>query len=111
MTRHAGERYTRALRIYRETSGEAWASVLAYLGEIDRRILSHVRDRRGATADECLVALNMPHQTASAQLSHMAAAGLVVDSGARRPTRSGRAAIVWVLPVVMASERQASLFA
>jgi len=110
VTRPAGERYTRALRIYRETSGEAWASVLASLGEIDRRILSYVRDRRGATTDECMNALGMVHQTASAQLSHMAASGLVVDSGARRPTRSGRAAIVWVLPAVATRELQASLF-
>jgi hypothetical protein len=52
---------------------------------------------RGATCDEAELALGMSHQTASARISEMSRRFLTIcDSGVTRPTRSGRAAIVYV---------------
>ena len=50
---------------------------------------------RGAVCDELEAALDMRHQTASARIRELAQRGLIVDSLRRRPTRSGRAAVVW----------------
>lgn len=91
------ERYARSLSVYRETSGQAWDSVLPHLGPVDGRILSMVRSMGGATTDELEWELNLRHQTASAQVRHLTEAGWLEDSGERRLTRSGRAAIVWRL--------------
>ena len=55
------------------------------------------RSPRELTDDEIEVALDMRHQTASARRRELAIARLVADTGARRKTRSGRSAIVWML--------------
>ncbi len=50
----------------------------------------------GQTCDEIETMIDLPHQTVSARIWELRKAGLVVDSGRRRTTRSGRGAIVWV---------------
>lgn len=52
----------------------------------------------GATCWEVERALKMPHQSASARICHLKDAKHVADSGARRPTQTGRLATVWVVP-------------
>ena len=47
------------------------------------------------TVDEIEQVLNLTHQTASARVHDLANAGWIKDSGKTRPTRSGRAAVVW----------------
>lgn len=49
-----------------------------------------------ATCDEIEARLNLTHQTASASINGLMRHGAIVASGAR-PTRSGRAARVWVV--------------
>ena len=51
----------------------------------------------GATCDEIEIALGMSHQTASARMRDLSRAKLILDSGAKRKTRTGRNAIVRVL--------------
>lgn len=51
--------------------------------------------RYGLTDDEIEVLTRLKHQTASARRRELVLLGLVVDSGHRRPTRSGRPATVW----------------
>lgn len=51
----------------------------------------------GKTCDELEVILGLPHQSVSARITDLQSAGAIVDSGQRRPTRSGRAARVYVL--------------
>jgi hypothetical protein len=63
------------------------ADVLAFLIE---------RGEAGATDAEIEAALGMRHQSASPRRGELVASGLVVDSGKRRPTPSGRRAVVWV---------------
>lgn len=54
----------------------------------------------GATSDEVQAALGLSHQNGSARVSELAKYGFVVDSGVRRVTRSGRKAVVYVVPGV-----------
>ena len=50
---------------------------------------------RGLTCDEVECIKKISHQTASARIRDLARIGMIVDSGERRKTRSGRNAIVW----------------
>lgn len=79
-----------------ETSRQAHKSIDAATlrGKI-RQWISQQAD--GATCDEVEQQLRMRHQTASARIRELYRAGDLRDSGKRRPTRSGRPAIVWVL--------------
>lgn len=45
----------------------------------------------GATCDECLAALHLTHQSASARYHELKALGLIVPNGKKRRTRSGAA--------------------
>lgn len=56
----------------------------------------HRQGDHGATDDEVEKMLEGLHQTVSATRNSLMHDGWVFDSGQRRPTRSGRAAIVWV---------------
>lgn len=98
--------YRRLLDRYQPTSREAWLSVADQLGAIDARILRYILHRAGATCAEVEAALGLEHQTASAQISHMAKSGLVTDSGQTRPNAKGRRCIVWT---VATREPQAGL--
>jgi transposase len=52
---------------------------------------------RGMTCDEIEQILDMRHQTISARVNELRNGGWIVDSGIRRPTRSNRNAVVWVV--------------
>lgn len=49
----------------------------------------------GLTDDDLERLTSTRHQTVSARRRELVLAGLVVDSGDRRPTSSGRSAVVW----------------
>lgn len=51
---------------------------------------------RGMNDSEIETQLGMLHQTASARRRGLVLKGLIVDSGRRRETRSGRTAVVWI---------------
>lgn len=78
-----------------KTSREAAESMAECAGSLIQRVLAYIRDRGGATCDECECALGMPHQTASARIRELFQRGRVRDSGKTRATRSGRKATVW----------------
>lgn len=79
------------------TSKDAAKSMERKASALRLRVLAElqVRGDTGATCDELERALQLSHQTASARLREMALAKSIVDSGAKRATRSGRKAIVW----------------
>ena len=62
------------------------------------RVLDLIRSlgERGETGDEVEATLGMLHQNASARRRGLFLQGHAVDSGARRMTRSGRKATVWI---------------
>lgn len=80
-------------------TSEAAAEAKLPTAETDAaRVLDLIRARgsHGATDDEVEATLGMLHQNASARRRGLFLQGHVVDSGARRMTRSGRKATVWV---------------
>jgi predicted transcriptional regulator len=86
-----------AITRYQPTSRDAWMSVLAHLPQVDASICQVVVEYGGATCDEIEARTGLKHQTASAQVRHLVEAGVLQPSESRRPTQSGRAAIVWVM--------------
>ena len=87
----------------RETSLEAYKSQKGKAPVDAAKILAYIikEDQSdGATCDEIEVSLSLSHQTASARVRDLFQGGLIVDSGIRRKTRTGRKATVWrvVLP-------------
>ncbi len=80
-----------------DTSRAAADSMVPHVSAIERCVLNFVSAyHEGATCDEIEFAMGLAHQTASARLKGLSDKGLIKDSGARRKTRSGRAARVYV---------------
>ncbi len=79
------------------TSVAAAESVKPDAGRLRGLVLGAIRKAgvAGLTCDECEVQLDMRHQTCSARFRELAKAGVIVDSGRKRETRSGRKAVVW----------------
>jgi hypothetical protein len=80
-----------------DTSRAAADSMKPHVSFIERDVLDYVTIMEGATCDEIENGLELAHQTASARIKGLADKGLIRDSGARRKTRSGRAARVYVV--------------
>lgn len=61
-------------------------------------ILEHIRacGANGCTADEVIVALDLPYNSATARMRGLKDSGLIVASGEVRKTRSGCKAQCWV---------------
>jgi hypothetical protein len=61
----------------------------------EKKILEYVRTQGGATCCEVETALHLLHQSASAAITKLQRAGHLIDTGKRRPTKTGRQAKVW----------------
>ena len=81
-----------------DTSEAAARSMVEDAGQLREFVFSNISKSRGAgmTCDEVEQETSMRHQTASARIRELAQKGRIVDSTRRRPTRSGRMAIVWI---------------
>jgi hypothetical protein len=90
----------------RPTSVAAAESMRSRAAALRERVRQHIETRGplGATCDEIELALDLSHQTASPRVNELFRASAIADSGYRRPTRSGRRAIVWVLPLFRGDE-------
>lgn len=86
-----------------DTRSEAARRVQSRLPELHRQVLSFIvgQHAHGATDEEISIGLKMHPDTARARRVELRDAGLVLDSGKRRPTQSGRAATVWVNSTTM----------
>ena len=78
-----------------DTSLAAAESMVGMTGRLRLQILNFIRQVGTATCDECEVRLDMRHQTCSARICELKVSGLIVDTGERRVTRSGRSAAVY----------------
>ncbi|GMV98047.1 MAG: hypothetical protein HRF43_09805 [Phycisphaerae bacterium] len=80
------------------TSIDARYSVAGRALDARSRVLSYIEQRgsAGATDEEVRVALGMRVQTQTPRRGELVKLGLIRDSGRRRPTSTGRAAVVWV---------------
>jgi hypothetical protein len=79
-----------------DTSRDAAESMRPHVSAIENYVLGFVEAPGGATCDEVECLSRLPHQTASARLKGLRDKGLIKFSGAKRPTRTGRAAMVYV---------------
>lgn len=82
-----------------QESNDAHRSVVKTKQLTRDRIVKWVGQRgsRGATCDEVEAVSSLPHQTVSARITEAKALGLLVPSGEKRKTRSGRNAAVLVI--------------
>ena len=82
-----------------DTSEAAADSLVESVTALRKKVLNCIKlQLHGeATCDEVEVALRMSHQTASARIRELSLMGLIVDSGDRRKTRSGRKARIYTL--------------
>jgi hypothetical protein len=80
------------------TSREAADAIKPDASELRRRVLAYLRGRGedGATDEEIQEGLPMAQNTERPRRRELELAGLVIDSGRKRRTRSGRNAVVWV---------------
>jgi hypothetical protein len=101
----------------RETSRRAADSV-SDVADIRMRVYHCIRQAgaHGRTCDELEVEFGRIHETISARLWDLNGGNprlpqLIVDSGARRPTRRNRKAIVWVVERPWTAERVREILA
>lgn len=80
---------------HRDTSVAAGLSMVGRTGPIAKFIYGRIAFMEGCTCDEIEQDLGLSHQTASARINELMGLSLITDRGQRRPTRSGRKAIVW----------------
>lgn len=81
-----------------DTSTDAARSMDPHAARCRASVYHAVKEApNGATCDEIEATLRMRHQNVSARLRELVLANAIVDSGARRPTRSGRNARVYVV--------------
>lgn len=78
------------------TSHAAAKSIVASADTLRARVLFAISKLHGATCDEVEEATGMRHQTCSARVRELFLKGMIRDSEARRKTRSGRTAVVWL---------------
>ena len=79
-----------------DTSRDAAHAIRKHLPAIESRVLVHLSGMaNGATNDELEVVLGLIGSTVRPRIVELRDRGLVRDSGKRRPTRTGRNAIVW----------------
>ena len=82
------------------TSRVAADRIAGHAKDLRARVLAFIVEQgpHGATDDEGETALRIKCQTYTPRRGELVALGLVVDSGRRRNTASGRPAAVWVTP-------------
>ena len=79
---------------YRETSREAWESMIPIAAELDHAIMTALKT--GPTICQDIEAtIERSHQSVSGNLRHLVENGYVEPSGEFGQTQSGRRAIKW----------------
>ena len=83
----------------RATSVAAGRAIAPAAATLRARVFQYLmqREAKGATLDEMEEALQMPGNTLRPRRKELETMGIVIDSGAKRPTRTGKQAIVWVV--------------
>lgn len=81
-----------------DTSRAAADAIAPKAGTLRAVVLAFIKSQGafGATDEEISLALDMAGNTVRPRRRELQQAGLVVDSGRRRPTESRRLAVVWI---------------
>jgi hypothetical protein len=81
-----------------ETSTAAFESLTPEVkSRRERQMLEYIKAKGGATCWEVATALGLLHQSASAAITKLGKKGRIFDTGQRKPTGTGRMAIVWAI--------------
>jgi len=88
-----------AIAVRPETSRKAAQKIRPRIGRLQARVFEFIRDRGplGVTDEELVESLNMSPNTLRPRRVELRNIGAIIDSGRRRPTRSGRDAAIWIL--------------
>lgn len=79
------------------TSREAASMIRDRIGPLHRKILAFLENAPNGACDERLgEVLDIPANTLRPRRRELEMKGLVEDSGRTEPTRSGRAAVMWI---------------
>jgi len=96
--------YMRARRDDPDTSHGAAERAAEFAGKHKARIFAALRQASsGATKDEISRMTGIDPVAVARRMSELANDGLVEDSGLRRPTPTGRSAIVWRIKAAQAA--------
>ena len=80
-----------------QTSRDAYESVNRADDTLYDRVLNCIYDNGSMTCDEVEVEIGGRHQSVSSRIRKGVQDGYLVNSGAKRKTRTGRKAIVWMV--------------
>ena len=82
-----------------ETSIDAANALAPKLGRLQRMAEGAIRDAGwlGLTADELAARLDLDRWSIQPRTTELRRMGRIRDSGQRRPNRTGKAAIVWIV--------------
>ena len=80
-----------------QTSRDAYESVNRADDTLYDRVLNCIYDNGAMTCDEVEVEIGGRHQSVSSRIRKGVQDGYLVNSGAKRRTRTGRKAIVWII--------------
>jgi hypothetical protein len=98
-----------------DTSREAAESVVDNARQLRAVVFSRIlgSGEVGMTCDQVEVAMNGRHQTISARIRELVNEGRIIDTGERRPTRSGRGARVYLAtcnaPTHLVTQRETAI--
>jgi hypothetical protein len=95
----------------RGTSHAAGRAIRGRSATLRARVFGFILDKRefGATLEEIELGLAMSGNTVRPRRVELEDRKLVEDSGNRRPTRSGKPAIVWRIPELVAARAREKL--
>ncbi len=81
-----------------DTSIMAGAALASKLGRLQRMVHAAIAGAglHGLTADEVAASLQMDRYSIQPRTSELKLKDLIIDSGQRRPNRTGKQAIVWI---------------
>jgi hypothetical protein len=100
----------------RATSKEAAAFMAGHATTLARKCFdavygAYIGGAIGLTADQVQQRLSASHQATSPRMTELVAKGYIMASGRRRPTRSGRDAIIWTPTTLALEARQMQMWA
>lgn len=81
-----------------QTSKEAADAISPKIAPLQKRVLDTIKSAgpNGLTDEQIRSLTGLQHSTETPRRKELSDKGLVIDSGKRRKTRSGRSATVWV---------------
>ena len=88
-----------------ETRMESYQRIVPVLADLQKRVLRFLLESGASTDQEIQMGLRLRLDTTRARRCELRDLGVIIDSGKRRPTDSGRSAVVWMVNPSFSSGR------